>query len=211
MERRIPWFAGPINLSKSLVRARLLLGTCDRHEAESAPGGRSRHTTNPPHQGTPGQHWTRAMAMSAHFFTSLHPCFKESGTCDGVGKQGLVRHSQSPLRPVFESHDSQYIDRKTRRSPSRWSHSLTLPRAPRTVRTAVYMTCFIFTGVSSKPHVRVGHFLFLADKKSEFTKRNFGCEFGICFLPNKKKSLRWEKSSPCLVSGPPKNHPNRPA
>ena len=86
------------------------------------------------------------MAMSAHFFTSLHPCFKESGTCDGVGKQGLVRHSQSPLRPVFESHDSQYIDRKTRRSPFRWSHSLTLPRAPRTVRTAFYMTCFIFTG-----------------------------------------------------------------
>ena len=94
------------------------------------------------------------MAMSAHFFTSLHPCFKESGTCDGVGKQGLVRHSQSPLRPVFESHDSQYIDRKTRRSPSRWSHSLTLPRAPRTVRTAFYMTCFIFTGVSSEPDVR---------------------------------------------------------
>jgi len=95
------------------------------------------------------------MAMSAHFFTSLHPCFKESGTCDGVGKQGLVRHSQSPLRPVFESHDSQYIDRKTRRSPLRWSHSLTLPRAPRTVRTAFYMTCFIFTGVSSIPYVRV--------------------------------------------------------
>ena len=82
------------------------------------------------------------MAMSAHFFTSLHPCFKESGTCDGVGKQGLVRHSQSPLRPVFESHDSQYIDRKTRRSPSRWSHSLALPRAPRTVRTAFYMSVF---------------------------------------------------------------------
>ena len=95
------------------------------------------------------------MAMSAHFFTSLHPCFKESGTCGGVGKQELVRHSQSPLRPVFESHDSQYIDRKTRRSPSRWSHSLTLPRAPRTVRTAFYMTCFIFTGVSSIPYVRV--------------------------------------------------------
>ena len=95
------------------------------------------------------------MAMSAHFFTSLHPCFKESGTCDGVGKQGLVRHSQSPLRPVFESHDSQYIDRKTRRSPSRWSHSLTLPRAPRTVRTAFYMACFIFTGVSSIPYVCV--------------------------------------------------------
>ena len=98
------------------------------------------------------------MAMSAHFFTSLHPCFKESGTCDGVGKQGLVRHSQSPLRPVFESHDSQYIDRKTRRSPSRWSHSLTLPRAPRTVRTAFYMTCFIFTGVSSIPYVQVCSF-----------------------------------------------------
>ena len=43
------------------------------------------------------------MAMSAHFFTSLHPCFKESGTCDGVGKQGLVRHSQSPSDVVQAS------------------------------------------------------------------------------------------------------------
>ena len=104
-----------------------------------------------------------------------------------------ARKLSTPLRPVFESHDSQYIDRKTRRSPSRWSHSLTLPRAPRTVRTAFYMTCFIFTGVSSKPHVRVGNFLFLAEKKSEFTKRNFGCEFGICFLPNKKNPFGGKK------------------
>ena len=141
MERRISCFAGPTYLSKSLIGARRLLGTCDRHEAESASGGRSRHTTNSPHQGTPGRHWTRARAMSAHFFTSLHPCFTESDTCDGVGKQGLVRHSQSQLRPVFESHDSQYIDRKTRRSPCRWFHSLALPQTPRTVRTAFYMMC----------------------------------------------------------------------
>ena len=127
-------------------------------EKQSEGDGRT-HTTNTPRQDTHGQHWTRAMAMSAHFFTSLNPGFKESGTCDGVGKHGLVRHSQSPLRPVFESHDSQYIDRKTRRSPSRWSHSLTLPRAPRTVRTAFYMACFIFTGVSSKPHVRVASYI----------------------------------------------------
>ena len=129
----------------------------DMRQNQPQVDGRT-HTTNSPHQGTPGQHWTRAMAMSAHFFTSLHPCFKESGTCDGVGKQGLVRHSQSPLRPVFESHDSQYIDRKTRRSPFRWSHSLTLPRAPRTVRTAFYMMCRdvpSITGVSSIPYVRV--------------------------------------------------------
>ena len=98
------------------------------------------HATNSPHQGTPGQHWMSARAMSAHFFTSLHSCFAESGTCDGVGKQGLVRHLLSPLRPGFESRHSQYIDRKTRRPPCRWSHSVTFPRAPQTVRTSFYMT-----------------------------------------------------------------------
>ena len=56
-------------------------------ENQSEVDGRT-HTTNTPRQDTHGQHWTRAMAMSAHFFTSLNPCFKESGTCDGVGKQG---------------------------------------------------------------------------------------------------------------------------
>ena len=120
---------------------RRLLSTCDKaSENQSEMDGRT-HTNNSPQQDTHGHHWVSARAMSAHFFTSLHPCFTESDTCDGVGKQGLVRHSQSPLRPVFESHDSQYIDRKTRRSPCRWSHSLTLPRAPRTVRTAFYIMC----------------------------------------------------------------------
>ena len=38
----------------------------------------------------------------------------------------------------------------------------------------------------------VGHFL-LAEFFSEFTKRNFGCEFGNFFLPNKKMSYRGEK------------------
>ena len=34
----------------------------------------------------------------------------------------------------------------------------------------------------------VGHFYFWQNKISEFTKRNFGCEFGFFFLPNKKMS-----------------------
>ena len=120
---------------------RRLLGTCDKaSENQSEMDGRT-HTNNSPQQDTHGHHWVSARAMSAHFFTSLHPCFTESDTCDGVGKQGLVRHPQSPLRPVFESHDSQYIDRKTRRSPCRWFHSLALPQTPRTVRTAFYMMC----------------------------------------------------------------------
>ena len=96
-------------------------------ENQPEGGGRT-HTTNTPRQDTHGQHWMSARAMSAQFFTSLHPCFTQSGTYDGVGKQGLVRHSQPLLRPVHESHHSQYIDRKTRRSP-------TLPMVPhRTLR-----------------------------------------------------------------------------
>ena len=46
------------------------------------------HTTNTPHQGTPGQRWMSARAMSAHFFTSLHPCLTQSGTYDGVESRG---------------------------------------------------------------------------------------------------------------------------
>ena len=93
------------------------------------------HTTNTPRQDTHGQHWMSARAMSAHFFTSLHPCFTQSGTYDEVGKQGLVRHSQPLLRPVHESHHSQYIDRKTRRSPCRWSHTGRCDGQPQTVPT----------------------------------------------------------------------------
>ena len=92
--------------------------TCDRHEAESASGGRSRHTTNSPHQGTPGQHWTRARAMSAHFFTSLYPCFK-------------IHRSKVERPDAHLSHGPR-------------SHSLTLPRAPRAVRTAFYMTWHLY-------------------------------------------------------------------
>ena len=97
--------------------------------------GRTHTTNTPPRQDTHGQHWMSASTMPAHFFTSLRPCLTESGTCDGVGKQGLVRHSQSPLRPVFESHHSQYIDRKTRRSPCRWSHTGRCDGQPQTVPT----------------------------------------------------------------------------
>ena len=46
------------------------------------------HTTNTPHQGTPGQRWMSVRAMSAHFFTSLHPCLTQSGTYDGVESRG---------------------------------------------------------------------------------------------------------------------------
>ena len=144
---------------KPLKNHESVLGVCSVpvtkvRENQSEMDGRT-HTNNSPQQDTHGHHWVSARAMSAHFFTSLHPCFTESDTCDGVGKQGLVRHSQSPLRPVFESHDSQYIDRKTRRSPFRWSHSVTLRRAPRTVRTAFYMTCNTVTCVTSIPEVQV--------------------------------------------------------
>ena len=93
------------------------------------------HTTNTPRHDTHGQHWMSARAMSAHFFTSLHLCFTQSGTYGGVGKQGLVRHSQPLLRPVHESHHSQYIDRKTRRSPCRWSHTGRCDGQPQTVPT----------------------------------------------------------------------------
>ena len=52
-------------------------------ENQSEVGGRT-HTTNTPRQDTHGQHWMSARAMSAHFFTSLHPCLTQSGTYDGV-------------------------------------------------------------------------------------------------------------------------------
>ena len=51
------------------------------------------------------------------------------------GKQGLVRHSQPLLRPVHESHHPQYIVRKTRRSPCRWSHTGRCDGQPQTVLT----------------------------------------------------------------------------
>ena len=125
-------------------------------ENQSEVGGHT-HTTNTSRQDTHGQHWMSARAMSAQFFTSLHPCFAQSGTYDGVGKQGLVRHSQLLLRPVHESHHSQYIDRKTRQT-------LTLPMVPhRTLRWpnsdrtyAVLQKCFIVINVSSISSVRVG-------------------------------------------------------
>ena len=130
-------------------RASQRLQTSENHEhvldVGSAPATNMRqnqyqvddrtHTTNTPRQDTHGQHWMSARAMSAHFFTSLHPCFTQSGTYDGVGKQGLVRHSQPLLRPVHESHHSQYIDRKTRRSPCRWSHTGRCDGQPQTVHT----------------------------------------------------------------------------
>ena len=56
-------------------------------ENQSEVDGRT-HTTNTPRQDTHGQHWMSARAMSAHFFTSLHPCLTQSGTYDGVESRG---------------------------------------------------------------------------------------------------------------------------
>jgi hypothetical protein len=119
-------------------------------ENQSEGGGRT-HTTNTPRQDTHGQHWMSARAMSAHFFTSLHPCFTQSGTYDGVGKQGLVRHSQPLLRPVHESHHSQYIDRKTRRSPCRWSHTGRCDGQTHTVPTRFYRSARLPSQYTSRP------------------------------------------------------------
>ena len=59
---------------------------------------------------------------------ATHPCFAQSGTYDGVGKRGLVRHSQPLLRPVHESHHPQPIYRSK-------DQTLTLPMVPhRTLR-----------------------------------------------------------------------------
>ena len=102
-----------------------------------------------------------ARAISAHFFTSLHPCFAQSGTYVGVGKEGLVRHSQPLLRPVHESRSSPSLP--IYRSKDQ---TLTLPmvphrtlRWPSTDRTyAVLQKCFMFhrhIGVSSISSVRV--------------------------------------------------------
>ena len=59
----------------------------DMRQNQPQVGGRT-HTTNTPHQGTPGQHWMSVRALSAHFFTSLHPCLTQSGTYDGVESRG---------------------------------------------------------------------------------------------------------------------------
>ena len=188
----------PLKIMKSVLDVCSVPATKVR-ENQSEMDGRT-HTNNSPQQDTHGHHWVSARAMSAHFFTSLHPCFTESDTCDGVGKQGLVRHSQSPLRPVFESHDSQYIDRKTRRSPCRWSHSLTLPRAPRTVRTAFYMTCYMTPGVTSTsrvqvytgflgPHLRAGKVCILCKcslGNTLYTKENTFCKINQLYRENEK-------------------------
>ena len=56
----------------------------------------------------------------------------------------------------------------------------------------------------------VGHFYFWQKKNSEFTKRNFGCEFGN-FSAKQKNVLRWEKKSAMFGFRSTKNHPNRPA
>ena len=68
------------------------------------------------------------------------------------GGKGLVRHSQPLLRPVHESHHSQYIVGKTRRSPCRWSHTGRCDGQPQTVLARFlfthvfhYARCFIYT------------------------------------------------------------------
>ena len=120
------------------MRARRLLGTCDRHEAESASGGRS-HSH---HQHTsPGDTGATLDERQGHVSALLHlsaSVFDAIGHLRRGGKQGLVRHSQPLRRPVHESHHSQYIDRKTRRSPCRWSHTGRCDCQPQTVRARFY-------------------------------------------------------------------------
>ena len=48
----------------------------------------------------------------------------------------------------------------------------------------------------------VGHFFVWQTKVSEFTTENSFCEFGFFFCPPPPNVIRWEKSSPCWVSGP---------
>ena len=81
----------PLKIMKSVLDVCSIPATKVR-ENQSEMDGRT-HTNNSPQQDTHGHHWVSARAMSVRFFTSLHPCFTESGTCDRVGKQGLVRHS----------------------------------------------------------------------------------------------------------------------
>ena len=53
-------------------------------------------------------------------------------------------------------------------------------------------------------------FFFWQKKISEFTKRNFGCEFGIFFLPKKKRHKIFRKFA-VLAPRSTKNYSNRPA
>ena len=60
----------------------------DMRQNQPQVDGRT-HITSTPHQGTPGQHWMSARAMSAHFFTSLSASYlTQSGTYDGVESRG---------------------------------------------------------------------------------------------------------------------------
>ena len=70
-----------------------VLGVCsvpatDMRQNQHQVDGRTHTTNTPHHQGTPGQHWKSARAMSAHFFTSLNPCLAQSGTYGGVDSRG---------------------------------------------------------------------------------------------------------------------------
>ena len=102
----------------------------DMRQNQPQVDGRT-HTTNTPHQGTPGQHWMSARAMSAHFFTSLHPCLTQSGTYDGVESRGWSdTHSHcsaqftSLITPniIYSIYRSK-VERPGARSPYRWSHT----------------------------------------------------------------------------------------
>ena len=89
--RRIPWFERPTDLSKSRIRARRLLGTCDRHEAESAPGGRSHSHYQ---HSSPGDTRATLDERQGHVSALLHlsaPVFGAIGHLRRGGKQGLVK------------------------------------------------------------------------------------------------------------------------
>ena len=72
-----------------------VLGVCsvpatDMRQNQPQVDGRT-HTTNTPHQGTPGQHWMSARPMSAHFLHDLRPCFPGFDGFAPVFGEGLVR------------------------------------------------------------------------------------------------------------------------
>ena len=125
-------------------------------ENQSEVGSRT-HTTNTPRQDTHGQHWMGVRASGPCQRTSsplLNPCFTQSGTYGGVGKQGLVRHSQLGAPPSSRVSSLPIYRPKDQTLTLLMAPHRTL-RWPNTDRTyAVLQKCFIVISVSSISNVR---------------------------------------------------------
>ena len=76
----------PLKIMKSVLDVCSVPATKVR-ENQSEMDGRT-HTNNSPQQDTHGHHWVSARAMSAHFFTSPHPCLSGIGHLRRGGKAG---------------------------------------------------------------------------------------------------------------------------